>query len=68
MILEILRVNFGILTSLLSLCILSYMDLRRKEVNLWMLLIYGIYIRAFIMRFYFVIQFIILNVFKNYDN
>lgn len=42
MILEILRVNFGILTSLLSLCILSYMDLRRKEVSLWMLLIYGI--------------------------
>lgn len=42
MIIEIIRVNFGLLISLLALTILSYMDLKRKEVSLWTLLVYGL--------------------------
>lgn len=42
MIIEIIRVNFGLLISLFALTILSYMDLKRKEVSLWALLVYGL--------------------------
>lgn len=42
MIIEIIRVNFGLLISLVALTILSYMDLKRKEVSLWALLVYGL--------------------------
>lgn len=42
MIIEIIRVNFGLLISLFALAILSYMDLKRKEVSLWALLVYGL--------------------------
>ena len=42
MIIEIIRVNFGLLISLFALTILSYMDLKRKEVSLWALLVYSL--------------------------